>query len=134
MVWFPPFPDIETAIVQYLNADPVLSGWLAEAQTVMPDGLAVPSIRVAIVGGAEKNAVLDWPVVSVHAWHHTNIEAAEMAAHIRYLLMSWPCEPQTYGLTVEKVSGVTRPMLLPDSERGDAIPRYVQTFRFLYRA
>jgi hypothetical protein len=122
---YKPF-DIEAALVEFLSADPDLTGLHEGVSTQLPAGVVLPRIRLNRAGGVlSPEGWLDQPRVAIDCWADTKDEAWTLASTCLPVLLT-----RLAGGTFEGgvITGVRQELGLtwapdPDTDK----PRYTFT-------
>lgn len=117
------FPDVEAAVVAYLNGLLVASGSPARAATQVPNPRPDTLVRVTRVGGSLRSVAHEDAMVTVECWAPTRVGAADLARQVA----GWLARMDTGTVHVPQGSAgwVGRPSYLEDPVA--QVPRYVMT-------
>lgn len=120
------FPDIEALVRQHLMTEAYGLG--AEVYTTVPATAPDRFVRMWRNGGASINRVLDRPHITVEAWSHDSVDAADLANRCRQILLA-ASGSMPLVRSVSEVSGPYR----VDDETTET-PRYRFTVALSVRA
>ena len=121
-------PDIEAALIHYLNAAFAERQDRATAATEIPDPRPDRLVRLSRAGGSRRNALVDSPVIIFEAWDVDSVRASELGRLTEALVAAadgtWIGSPAVWVNDIASVGGLT---YFPDPDT--ALPRYQFTLQ-----
>ncbi|MGW6920847.1 hypothetical protein ACWGA9_06120 [Streptomyces sp. NPDC054950] len=119
------FPDAVLVMTEYLRS--VLPGLRIESK--VPTTRPAEFVRLKRLGGVSRIRILDRPRMDVECWSDTEGNAADLMLRVRPFVLAMA--GKRGDTTVYRVTEVSGPMWLPDSESGQ--PKYAFAVEFSTR-
>lgn len=122
------FADVEQLLIDHLTEQ------LEELDVPTPVSTRVPNprpdefVRLFVTGGAQRDIIVDQPLVTVEAWAQRESRAVAIASLCRAVIMA---VDMLDGVQFYRIESASRPQNLPDPTSDHV--RYTATYQLDYR-